>query len=124
MGAPAAVWKSADGSAVWEYPQGPLGAQTFMVTLGPDQAVREIRQVLREEYFKRVRAGMSRAEVRRLLGRQMETRYFSLSGEEVWSWRYVEWNVRPMFFNVHFDQASGAVTRVSYTEAARGGKQR
>ena len=27
VGAPASVWKNADGSEVWEYPQGPLGSK-------------------------------------------------------------------------------------------------
>lgn len=123
MGAPVAVWKNPDGSEVWEYPQGPLGTQTFMVTLGPEHAVRDVRQVLTEDNFKNVRPGMSHEDVRRLLGRQMETRYFDFSGEEVWSWRYVEWRVRPAFFNVHFDRASGAVKYVSRTEEAKGDKK-
>jgi hypothetical protein len=123
MGPPTTVWKNADGSEVWEYPQGPLGTQTFMVTMGPEHAVRDVRQVLTEDNFKNVRAGMSREDVRRLLGRQMDVRYFDFSGEEVWSWRYVEWKVRPAFFNVHFDRESGAVKYVSRTEEAKGGKK-
>ncbi len=47
-GASATVWKDADGSEVWEYPLGPLGVETYMVTLGSDRAVREVRQVLSE----------------------------------------------------------------------------
>ena len=69
LGAPGTVWKNSDGSEVWEYPYGPLGRQTFMVTVGPDRAVREVHQVLSDEYFSKVRAGMSRDEVRRLLGK-------------------------------------------------------
>ena len=59
LGAPETVRKNADGSEVWEYPGGPLGRQTYMVTLGSDHAVREVHQVLNDEYFSRVRAGMS-----------------------------------------------------------------
>src|SRR5712691_302500 len=61
VGPPAAVWKNADGSEVWEYTQ---GVQTFMITIDSDLAVREMRQVLNEEYFSKVHAGMSRDEVR------------------------------------------------------------
>jgi len=65
-GAPANVWKNADGSEVWEYPRGPFGVETYMVTLGPDRAVREVRQVLSEETISKLQAGMSREDRTRL----------------------------------------------------------
>src|SRR6266568_1098655 len=102
VGPPAAVWKNADGSEVWEYPQ---GVQTFMITMDADHSVMEMHQVLSEEYFSKVHAGMSRDEVRRLLGRPKEIWYFSRRDEEVW--RYLEVNYR--FFNVLFDHTSGMV---------------
>ena len=107
VGAPGTVWKNADGSEVWEYPLGPAGVQTFMIDIGPDRTVRAVRQVLREEYFSKVVAGMSRDEVRRLLGRPKEVWYFPARDEEAWTWRYLEVNYR--FFNVLFDHTSGAV---------------
>ena len=107
VGAPGAVWKNADGSEVWEYPLGPAGVQTFMIDVGPDRTVRAVRQVLKEEYFSKVVAGMSRDEVRRLLGRPKEVWYFPARDEEVWTWRYLEVNYR--LFNVLFDHTSGAV---------------
>jgi len=107
VGAPGSVWKNADGSEVWEYPSGPSGVQTFMIDIGPDRTVRAVRQVLREEYFSKVVPGMSRDEVRRLLGRPKEVRYFPARDEEVWTWRYLEVNYR--LFNVLFDHTSGTV---------------
>jgi hypothetical protein len=107
VGAPGTVWKNADGSEAWEYALGPYGVQTFMITIGPDQAVREVQQVLREEYFSRVNAGMSREEVRRLLGKPRDIWYFPARDEEVWFWRYYEVNYR--FFNVLFDRTAGTV---------------
>jgi len=107
LGTPETVRKNADGSEVWEYPGGPLGRQTYMVILGPDRAVREIHQVLNEEYFLKVHAGMSRDEVRNLLGKPGVVMMFSARDEEVWSWRYQQQN--PMFFNVLFDRTSGTV---------------
>ncbi len=107
LGTPETVRKNPDGSEVWEYPSGPLGRQTYMVTLGSDRAVREIHQVLSDEYFARVRVGMSRDEVRRLLGKPGETMVFGARDEEVWSWRYQDQN--PMFFNVLFDRTAGTV---------------
>jgi hypothetical protein len=107
VGAPGTVWKNADGSEVWEYPLGPSGVQTFMVDIGPDRTVRAVRQVLREEYFSKVAPGMSRDEVRRLLGRPKEVWYFPARDEEVWTWRYLEVNYR--LFNALFDRTSGTV---------------
>jgi outer membrane protein assembly factor BamE (lipoprotein component of BamABCDE complex) len=107
MGKPETVRKKADGSETWEYPGGPLGRQTYMVTLSSDHTVREVRQVLREEYFSKVQVGMPRDQVRQLLGKPAETSVFPARDEEVWSWRYQEQN--PMFFNVMFDRSSGTV---------------
>jgi hypothetical protein len=107
VGAPGTVWKNADGSEVWEYPLGPSGVQTFMIDIGPDRTVRAVRQVLREEYFSKVVPGMSRDEVRRLLGRPKEVWYFPARDEEVWTWRYLEVNYR--LFNALFDRTSGTV---------------
>jgi hypothetical protein len=107
LGKPDTVRKNSDGSETWEYPQGPLGRETYMVTMGSDHAAKEVRQVLREEYFSMVRPGMSREEVRQLLGRPGEVMVFRARDEEVWSWRYLEQN--PMYFNVLFDRSSGTV---------------
>jgi outer membrane protein assembly factor BamE (lipoprotein component of BamABCDE complex) len=110
MGKPDTVRKSSDGSEVWEYPYGPLGRQTYMVTLGSDHSVKEVRQVMSEEYFSRVRSGMSRDEVRQLLGRPGEISMYGARDEEVWTWRYQQQN--PMFFNVLFDRNAGTVRSV------------
>jgi hypothetical protein len=107
MGKPETVRKNADGSQVWEYPGGPLGRQTYMVTVGSDHAVKDIRQVMSEQYFSQVKAGMSRDDVRQLLGKPGEVSVFPARDEEVWSWRYLQGNA--MFFNVMFDRSSGTV---------------
>jgi len=113
VGAPTSVWKNADGSEVWEYPQGPLGVETHMVTLGPDHAVREVRQVLSDETISKLHVGMSRDEVRRLLGRPRDIGFSSLNDEEIWSWRYREWGVRNMELYVQFDRSTGALKKVT-----------
>ncbi len=113
MGAPASVWKNADGSEVWEYPRGPLGVETYMVTLGSDRAVREVRQVLSEEYISKLHVGMSRDEVRRLLGRPRDIGFSGANDEEIWSWRYRDWGVRNMELYVQFDRSTGALKKVT-----------
>jgi SmpA/OmlA family protein len=113
VGAPSKVWKSPDGSEVWEYPQGPLGTETYMVTLGPDQAVREVRQVLNDANISKLKAGMPRDEVRRILGRPGSIEYSESRNEEVWYWRYREWNTRKMELYVQFDRSTGALKSVT-----------
>jgi hypothetical protein len=107
MGKPETVRKNTDGSQTWEYPGGPLGRQTYMVTVGADHSVKEVRQVMSDEYFSKVTKGMSRDEVRQILGRPGEVWTFGARDEEVWSWRYYQ--VNPMFFNVTFDRPAGTV---------------
>ena len=113
VGPPSNVWKSPDGSEVWEYPQGPLGTETFMVALGPDQTVREVRQVLNDANISKLKAGMPRDEVRRLLGRPGSIEYSGSRDEEVWYWRYREWNTRKMELYVQFDRSTGALKSVT-----------
>jgi hypothetical protein len=113
VGAPANVWKNADGSEVWEYPRGPLGVETYMVTLGSDHAVREVRQVLSDETISKLHVGMTRDEVRRLLGRPRDIGFSDFNDEEIWSWRYREWGVRNMELYVQFDRPSGALKKIT-----------
>jgi len=107
FGAPGTVWKNPDGSEVWEYPLGPVGVQTYMITMGSNQAVREVHQVLSAEYLDKVRSGMSRDEVRRLIGKPRETAFFPARDEEVWTWRIQEFNFRYRRFHALFDRTTG-----------------
>ena len=114
VGKPVTVWKNSDGSELWQYPQGYYATQTFIVTVDPDQRVRELHQALSEPYFSKVQAGMSRDDVYRLLGRPREVWYFPPRDEEVWVWRY--YDTAYMFFNVLFDRTRGAVRTVQRLE--------
>ncbi len=107
VGAPGAVWENADGSEVWEYAQGYYAVQTFMVAFDPDHVVSEVHQALNEAYFSKVQPGMSREDVRRLIGKPREIWYFPARDEETWTWRYYDINYR--FFNVLFDRSEGTV---------------
>jgi len=112
FGAPKVLSKNSDGSELWEYPRIPSDYQKFLIDIGVDRKVAAVRQVLAEEYFSKVRVGMSREDVRRILGTPYEVAVFDLSGEEVWTWYYPD-SPAVVLFNAHFDRASGTIRRVS-----------
>lgn len=107
FGTPGTVWKNPDGSEVWEYSLGPVGVQTYMITIGSNQAVREVRQVLSAEYLDKIQAGMSRDAVRRLIGKPREIDFFPARDEEVWTWRIQEFHFRYRRFHALFDRTTG-----------------
>jgi hypothetical protein len=111
MGTPALRWQDADGSVQLAYPRGPLGFHTFMVMLGPNGRLQSIANVLEEESFARIRAGMSKEQVLRVLGppEPSLTVYFKARDELVWDWRYCQIVGNPAHFLVLFDGTSGAV---------------
>lgn len=113
MGKPDTVWEEENGERVLEYPRGPNGVKTWMFDIGRDGKLRDWRQVLNDESFRRVRPGMSMDEVRRLLGRPRSTVQFRNRNEEVWDWLYQEGGTRRLF-QVHFDIGSRQV-RMSTT---------
>ena len=112
MGPPTMEWKDADGSVTWEYPRTPNGVVNYMIVFGPNGVLREVRQVLTEENFAKVSPGMSREDIRRLLGQPAKESYFSLKKEYVWDWRKDDPMNMTVYFNVHFDE-SGRVIRTS-----------
>lgn len=114
MGNPEMIWEEQDGGRTLEYPRGPMGKQTYFVTIGPDGRYRSIEQVLDEAHFRRVQPGMTRDEVRQILGKPGEIARYRRQKEEVWSWRYLENNTRTMFFLAHFDQDTG---KLKHTDA-------
>ena len=103
MGRPKMVWEEDGGRVFLEYPRAPAGHETLLVEIGPDGKYVGMRNLLTEDNFARVRAGMSRDEVRRLLGAPTEQLTFERRQEVVWSWRFMADQNRSMLFNVHFD---------------------
>ncbi|MGE3923717.1 MAG: hypothetical protein AB7G13_12360 [Lautropia sp.] len=113
MGQPDMIWEEPNGAKKLEYPRGPQGVTTYFVHIAPDGKFQKIEQVLVESNFAKIKVGMTRDDVRRELGRQTETTPYALSNEEVWSWRYAGDNGMTLFFNAHFDRATGLVKRIS-----------
>lgn len=114
MGGPAQEYRNADGTVTWEFNRQPNGTECWMVTIGPDQIMQKIEQVLTEANFAKVVAGMDRDEIRRLLGAPGSKTTYRNTNEEVWDWR-----VKGMMpteeahFHVHFDVATGLVKTTS-----------
>ena len=59
MGNPGFEFRNEDGSVTWEYSRQPAGVHCYMITLGPDQIVRSLDQVLTEANFAKAREGMT-----------------------------------------------------------------
>jgi outer membrane protein assembly factor BamE (lipoprotein component of BamABCDE complex) len=114
MGPPTTIWSDNDGTQTWEYPRTPEGIANYMIVIDAGQVLREVRQVLCAENFARVGAGMSRADVRRLLGQPAHEQSYARNGETVWDWKTIDVANTPAFFNVHFDEL-GRVLRTSTT---------
>jgi hypothetical protein len=119
MGRPTREWKDADGTQTWEYPRTPEGIVNYMIVIGPDNVLREVRQVLTEENFGKVTAGMSKEDVRRLLGQPAHELYFPLKKEHVWDWKWKIESSMDIFFNVHFDD-DGHVVKTSSNFVPKG----
>lgn len=119
LGKPSLEWREDDGTRVWEYPRTPEGVVNYLVTIAPDSRFVAIEQVLTEENFNRIKAGMSQDQVRRMLGRPAHERHFSASRETVWDWKTKVEPGMDWYFNVHFD-ASGVVRRTSASFEPRG----
>lgn len=121
MGNPQYEHKNDDGTVTWEFNRQPNGTECHMLTFDANQVLVRIEQVLTAEYQARVREGMSKDEVRRLLGKPGKVQTFANLGEEVWDWR-VAGNIptEETYFHVHFDLADGRVRKTSKRVEIRG----
>ena len=121
MGNPGFEFANDDGTVTWEYTRQPAGVHCYMITLGPDQVVRKLEQVLNESNYAKAREGMTRDQIRRLLGKPANSTVFDNLREEVW-----EWHIEGMphneltYFNVHFDTGSGLVKKAGKRVEVRG----
>lgn len=103
FGQPTMEWRNSDDSLTWEYPRGPAGTDTYMISIGPDRILRRVEQVLSEANYARIERGMTGDEVRRILGKPGAVTPFPAKGEVVWDWHIAgtlpteEWH-----FHVHF----------------------
>jgi outer membrane protein assembly factor BamE (lipoprotein component of BamABCDE complex) len=116
MGKPETVWEEEDGTRALQYPKGPEGVRTWEFVIDKSGLLKDYRQLLTQDTFARIKPGMTRDEVRRLLGKPRTVVQYKLKNEEAWDWRY-QVGTEPRFFNVHFDITSGRVTGTSSQDA-------
>ncbi len=117
MGPPNHEWQNEDGSVTWEFSRQPQGTVCYMATIGPDQVLRGIDQVLNESTFERLKPGMTSPEVLRRLGRPAKREFFELKQQHVWSWLID--NKLPavqVYFTVTFNADGRVVTSGPFTE--------
>jgi len=121
MGPPSAEYVNEDGSVIYEYNRQPQGTDCYMLTIGRDQVLQRIEQVLTEANLARVKPGMGREEVRRLLGAPGSVTQLPAAHEEVWDWRVAgALPTEDAHFHVHFDPATGVVAKTTRRVETRG----
>jgi hypothetical protein len=104
IGKPVDVLSTPAGDAVWQYPSGSFGQQTYIVTFGTDGRVKSTSQALTWEKFATIQRGMSRDEIRLMFGRPFASVTYRRLDEEVWSYRYLIPVNDNRIFNVHLTQ--------------------
>lgn len=109
FGEPAAVYEDANGDRTFEYPRQPAGQTNYMISIGPDGKMSALRQVLKPANFAQITPGLTREQVRRLLGLPAKTQTFELKGEEVWDWRFAD-GQEIKIFSVTFDDDGQVIT--------------
>jgi hypothetical protein len=87
VGKPTAMGKLADGSAYWDYSRQPY--YTDRVTFGPDDRVREVRNLLTADNFENLRAGMTLDQVVGTVGPSYIRNVYA-NGTTVWTYRYYD----------------------------------
>jgi outer membrane protein assembly factor BamE (lipoprotein component of BamABCDE complex) len=112
VGKPVSEGRLADNELYWDYTRQPYGYYIYRITFGPDERVREVRNLLTPENIRRLQPGMSQAEVSALVGVSPERRAYA-NGTRSWSYRYQDYGVIKLL-HVVFD--SGDRVLWSYSE--------
>ncbi len=121
MGEPTTIHWNDDGTATWEYNRQPEGIHCYMISFNTDQVMTRIEQVLNDQTYGKIMPGLSKDDVRRLLGAPAKKTVFKNLNEEVWEWRIEGMPpTEETYFLVHFDMSHGAVKKTSKLIQPRG----
>ena len=111
MGAPALTFDEGGGAKRLVYPRGPLGLETYMADIAPDGRVVSMRNVLKDDTFYGVHAGMTKDEILRLIGPPGDRMAYPLSHTHSWDYRYMDtWGYRAIF-SVTFNEQDVVVSK-------------
>ncbi len=114
MGPPTATYTMPDGHARLEYNRMPAGKHTFMVDLDASGHMAHWENVLDENHFAAIVAGMSPQDVLRLIGPPTYTwHYFRPTPANTWLYRF-DTIQRCILFEISFDAATGLVIDGDY----------
>ena len=107
FGAPMTVTVQADGTRTLDYPRQPEGWANYVIEIDPDgkMSLWALRQLLNPDNFALVKPGLSRQQVRSLLGRPARMVPYALKNEEVWDWRLKQDGQESRLFSMTFDAA-------------------
>ena len=121
LGNPGNEFANPDGSVTWEYTRQPQGVDCYMITLGRDQIVVSMEQVLTDANYAKAREGMSQPEILRLLGTPASKVAYNNLHENIWEWRIRGTTAaEETYFNAHFDLSSGLLKKAGKRVAQRG----
>lgn len=121
MGEPGFVHHDNDGTAIWEYSRQPQGVHCYMIAFDRKDVVTRMDQVLNDANYARIADGLSKDDVRHILGAPATKVVFDNLREEIWEWR-IEGvpSTEETYFMVHFDTGHGAVKKTSRRVAMKG----
>ena len=111
LGPPTHLYQDGAGRLL-EYMHGPMGQTTNMARIGPDGKLVSYEQVLTTQMFATIKIGESdKAMVLRTVGAPSDTRFYSSSQLEVWSYPFKENDLLDSLMSIYFDKA-GIVRRL------------
>lgn len=90
LGVPTGEFARPDGGRRLEYARGPFGRHTYMIDFDASGRLLRWEQVLTEEKFNTIVAGMDGREVQELIGHSFEQRVVGIAErrQTVWAYRY------------------------------------
>ena len=129
FGEPEKIWDAADmastplpglaaaaGAKTFEYNRQPQGMVNYMITIGPDDKMSALRQVLNAQNFAKILPGMPMEQVRKVLGKPMKVTPYAIKKQMHYDWRYLSPPSTAMIFTVVFDQDLKVVSTASVVE--------
>ena len=111
-GKPVAEGRFASNEPYWDYTDQPFGYTNYRVTFGPDDRVRDVRNLLTEQNLANIGPRMTQEEVAAIVGPSARKRSY-WNGTTSWTYRYLDGQLVKLL-NVIFDREGHVLSR--YTE--------